>query len=41
MPKICNVPLEDLPDINLVDDIKTLTKSRIKDRENGRNYIER
>lgn len=34
LPKICNVPLEDLSDINLVDDIKTLTKSRIKDREN-------
>jgi len=35
LPKICNISAEDLPDINLVDDIKALTKSRIKDRENG------
>lgn len=33
MPKICNLPEDLFPDMGLVSDVKKLTKSRIKDRE--------
>lgn len=36
LPDIFNIDLKDLPDINLVSDIKILTKSRIREREIGK-----